>query len=70
MAYILFNPMKRLVPVALGPFNGQVVGCEALTPLQWACYGAFVVFMAYVEGYKAFQLKFSPMVSDRETTRK
>ena len=28
---------------------------------MWAAYAAFVVFMTYVEGYKAFHRKFAPM---------
>lgn len=62
MAYFLFSPLKRLLPVALGPFTGAVPGCEALTHAQWLAFGAFAAFMGYTEGYKAFQLKFCPMV--------
>ena len=35
---------------------------------MWAAYAAFVVFMTYVEGYKAFHRKFSPMVVARALT--
>ena len=50
---------RRVLPVALEPFSS---GAAALAPPMWAAYAAFVVFMTYVEGYKAFHRKFSPMV--------
>jgi hypothetical protein len=31
-------------------------------------YAAFAIFMAYAEGYKGFQMKFSPMVVRRAYT--
>jgi hypothetical protein len=65
MAAVLANAIRRVLPVALEPFAG---GAAALPPQTWAAYAAFVVFMAYVEGYKAFHLKFSPMVVARALT--
>jgi hypothetical protein len=70
VAYILFNPIKRLLPIAIKPFEaagaaGAVgVGEEFVLsmPFGWAAYAAFACFMGYTEGYKAFQKKFSPMV--------
>jgi hypothetical protein len=57
---ILANAIKRLVPIALQPFVQK-----DMTPAQWTMYGAWCVFMAYTEGYKAFQMKFSPLVVNR-----
>ena len=61
--YILYNPIKRLLPMALLPFGAEAGEAHALGPLGWAAYAAWVAFMAYTEGYKAFQLKFCPMVT-------
>ena len=33
--------------------------------MQWAVYGLFAAFMGYAEGYKGFQLKFSPLIVRR-----
>ena len=33
---------------------------EDLTPAQWAAFAAWLVFIVYVEGYRGFQLRFSP----------
>lgn len=57
---ILANAIKRLYPIALQPFLQK-----DLLPYQWALYVAWSLYMAYAEGYKAFQLKFSPMVVQR-----
>ena len=60
---LLFNAIKRLLPVALQPFAQN-----DLEPLHIAFYVLWSVFMAYVEGYKAFHLKFSPLVVRRAWT--
>ncbi|CAM9618456.1 unnamed protein product [Choristocarpus tenellus] len=39
-----------------------------LTGTQWAIYASFAVFMAYAEGFKGFQKKFSPLVVKRALT--
>jgi hypothetical protein len=65
MFAILANAIRRVLPVALEPFAD---GAVSLAPQIWAAYAAFVIFMAYVEGYKAFHLKFSPMVVARALT--
>lgn len=39
-----------------------------LAPWGWAAYAIFVSFMAYTEGYKAFQKQFCPMVVSRAAT--
>eukprot|EP00618_Florenciella_parvula_P008338 CAMPEP_0119470952 /NCGR_PEP_ID=MMETSP1344-20130328/3632_1 /TAXON_ID=236787 /ORGANISM="Florenciella parvula, Strain CCMP2471" /LENGTH=278 /DNA_ID=CAMNT_0007503687 /DNA_START=63 /DNA_END=899 /DNA_ORIENTATION=- len=62
--YILASPIKRLLPIALQPFASP----GDLSTLGWACYAAWVAFMGYTEGYKAFQLKFCPMVVNRAMT--
>jgi len=59
---MLLNAVKRVLPAALEPFSA------GLGPAQWAAYGAVTAAMAYVEGYKAFHLKFSPMVVARAQT--
>eukprot|EP00614_Pseudopedinella_elastica_P021497 CAMPEP_0172634426 /NCGR_PEP_ID=MMETSP1068-20121228/194489_1 /TAXON_ID=35684 /ORGANISM="Pseudopedinella elastica, Strain CCMP716" /LENGTH=260 /DNA_ID=CAMNT_0013446381 /DNA_START=106 /DNA_END=891 /DNA_ORIENTATION=+ len=63
--YILLNPVKRLLPIALLPLKG---GAAALGPAGWCAYAGFVCFMAFFEGYKGFQCKFSPMVVARAAT--
>lgn len=57
---ILANALKRLYPIAVQPFIQK-----DMLPYQWALYAAWCAYMAYAEGYKAFQLKFSPMVVQR-----
>lgn len=57
---ILANAIKRLIPIALQPFFQK-----DMQPIQWGMYAAWCVFMIYNEGYKAFQLKFSPLVVNR-----
>jgi hypothetical protein len=57
---ILANAIKRLVPIALQPFIQK-----DMHPYQWAMYVTWCIFMVYNEGYKAFQLKFSPLVVNR-----
>jgi len=37
------------------------------SPLQWSFAGIWVVFMGYTEGYRGFQLGFSPRVVARST---
>jgi hypothetical protein len=65
---VLGNAIRRLFPIALEPFGkagaaGAAGG--AFTPALWAQYAGFALFMAYAEGYKGFQLKFSPLVVKR-----
>lgn len=62
--YILLNPIKRLLPMALKPFTSP----GDLQWWGWAAYVGWAVVMGYAEGYKAFQLKFSPMVVRRAMT--
>lgn len=57
---VMANAIKRLIPVALQPFKQN-----DLQPSHWVLYAVWCLTMAYTEGYKAFQLKFSPMVVSR-----
>ncbi len=50
--------------IALSHFALQALQ-NHLTPWQWIVMAAFVVFMAYSEGYLGFQKKFSPRVAAR-----
>ena len=61
---MLLNAVRRCAPVALEPFSAA----EPLTAALVCAYGAAAASMAYAEGYKAFHLKFSPMVVKRSLT--
>ena len=60
---IIGNALRRVIPIALQPFKQN-----DLTPIQLATYVVWGAYMLYVEGYKAFQLKFSPLVVRRAFT--
>ena len=62
---MLLNAVRRCAPVALEPFSAA----EPLTAALVCAYGAAAASMAYAEGYKAFHLKFSPMVVKRAIDR-
>jgi len=67
VVYILAKAIKRVVPIALEPFmKGE--GVVPLTQVQLAAYIITCLWFAYVEGYKGFQLKFSPLVVARSFT--
>merc|ERR1719333_690384 len=55
----LFNGVRRVVPVALQPF------ADGMSTGAWITYVLAGVFFAYAEGYRGFQLKFSPLVVRR-----
>lgn len=57
---ILANAIKRVIPVAIQPFVQK-----DLLPLQAVICGVWCFYMIYTEGYKTFQLKFSPLVVKR-----
>ena len=57
---IMANAVKRLLPIAIQPFEQN-----DLQPYQWAMYAGWVLYMAYIEGYQAFQMKFSPLIVKR-----
>lgn len=59
-AALLIKALWQLVPLALEPIRAHT-----LTTWQVAIYGAWVLFMAYSEGYKGFQLHMAPRVAAR-----
>jgi len=67
VVYILAKAIKRVLPIALEPF-GKGEGVVPLTQIQLAAYILTCIWFAYVEGYKGFQLKFSPLVVSRSFT--
>jgi len=66
MIYILAKAIVRVLPIALEPFKKS--SSLVLSPIQWSLYVASCLFFAYVEGYKGFHLKFSPLVVKRSFT--
>jgi len=64
---ILGKSIKRILPLALEPFGADAV---ALSSFQFVLYIAMCLWFSYVEGYKGFQLKFSPLVVARAQTLK
>mmetsp|Transcript_87240 Transcript_87240/g.182580 ORF Transcript_87240/g.182580 Transcript_87240/m.182580 type:complete len:285 (-) Transcript_87240:79-933(-) len=56
---MLANGMKRLLPVAFQPF------ADGLDYGGWTAYALSAFFFAYVEGYRGFQMRFSPLVVRR-----
>lgn len=56
---LLMNAVVRLTPRALEPLRSGMTGW------QWALYAASIIFNAYAEGYRAFQLQFAPRVVAR-----
>jgi hypothetical protein len=56
---LLVFALVRLTPIAM-----EAVVME-LTPLQWSVLVINVIFMAWSEGYKGFQQRFSPRVAAR-----
>ncbi len=57
---VLANAIKRLYPIAIQPMIQK-----DMLPIHWAMYVVWSLYMGYAEGYKAFQLKFSPLVVER-----
>jgi hypothetical protein len=60
VAALLIQAIVRLAPLAIEPFEGGMLGAFHL-----ALLGAWVLFAAYTEGYKAFQKQFTPRVVAR-----
>lgn len=57
---LLGQALYRLSPLAIEPVaNGMMNG------FHWACYIGWSLANAYMEGYRGFQLAFSPMVVRR-----
>jgi len=63
--YILAKAIKRVVPIAMEPFTE---GAVPLSQVQLGIYVVTCLWFAYVEGYKGFQTKFSPLVVKRSLT--
>jgi hypothetical protein len=63
---ILGKSIKRILPIALEPFGPNA--SAPLSNFQLSSYVAMCLWFAYVEGYKGFQLKFSPLVVARAQT--
>jgi len=59
VSLVLGSAIYRMFDMAQGLFSAE------LTWYQWAALIGNVFFMAYSEGYKAFQLGFSPRVAAR-----
>ncbi|CAJ1928794.1 unnamed protein product [Cylindrotheca closterium] len=66
VVYILVKAIKRVLPIAIEPLKSG--SSLALSKIQWGLYAATCLFFAYAEGYKGFQLKFSPLVVKRSAT--
>jgi hypothetical protein len=56
---LLIFAIYRLVPKALAAYEG------GLSPGQWLLTAVVCVFMAYSEGYRGFQTRFSPRTAAR-----
>mmetsp|Transcript_2852 Transcript_2852/g.4036 ORF Transcript_2852/g.4036 Transcript_2852/m.4036 type:complete len:325 (-) Transcript_2852:79-1053(-) len=63
---ILAKSIKRILPIALEPFSSS--SSVPLSPFQFVSYIGMCIWFAYVEGYKGFQCKFSPLVVSRSLT--
>mmetsp|Transcript_20664 Transcript_20664/g.26664 ORF Transcript_20664/g.26664 Transcript_20664/m.26664 type:complete len:276 (-) Transcript_20664:43-870(-) len=63
--YILAKAIKRVLPIALEPFKA---GAVPLSQFELGAYIVTCLWFAYVEGYKGFQQKFSPLVVKRSFT--
>lgn len=59
VVFILVFAVYRLLPIAMAPI------LDGLNIFEWAVLAANVVFMAWSEGFKGFQLRFSPRVAAR-----
>lgn len=56
---LLAQALWRLTPIALQPLR------DGMTGLQWSVYFGWILVNGYAEGYRAFQLRFSPRVVAR-----
>jgi hypothetical protein len=57
---LLLDALARLTPIAL-----DAVLRHELSPMQWAALILWLGFMGYIEGYRGFQLRFSPRLVAR-----
>lgn len=60
VALMLLQALHRLTPLALAPLQSG-----ELTLMQGLLYATWVLFMAYSEGYRGFQLRFAPSCAAR-----
>lgn len=56
---LIGSAVSRLTPIAINAFSFNWFW------YHWVAFALIMVFMAYVEGYRAFQLAFSPRVAAR-----
>ena len=56
---LLGSAVYRLTPLAIAAFS------TPFSWFHWLAWGACILFMAYAEGYRGFQLHFSPRVVAR-----
>ena len=68
--YILYKAISRVFPIAYEPLKKATATAASLqlTQFQWICYYISILFFGYIEGYKGFQTKFSPLVVKRSFT--
>ena len=59
VSLLLATAILRLAPVAAQALSSP------LSPIHWAALAAWLPAMAYLEGYRGFQLGFSPRVAAR-----
>ena len=59
MIGILAAAIVRLTPLAVEAYSSE------LSTAQWIVAGGYCVFMAYTEGYRGFQVSFSPRTAAR-----
>eukprot|EP00927_Polykrikos_kofoidii_P072493 TRINITY_DN68602_c0_g1_i1.p1 TRINITY_DN68602_c0_g1~~TRINITY_DN68602_c0_g1_i1.p1 ORF type:complete len:205 (+),score=17.01 TRINITY_DN68602_c0_g1_i1:46-615(+) len=62
VAAFLLNGLRRVIPVALEPLAKETGG---LGLRGWMAYVLTGLVFTYVEGYRGFQLRFSPLVVRR-----
>ncbi|RMG98259.1 MAG: hypothetical protein D6705_06560 [Deltaproteobacteria bacterium] len=60
VALVLVRALVRLVPIALEPIEGGLLG-----PFEAGVYVAWVLVNAHAEGYRGFQRRFVPRVVGR-----
>jgi hypothetical protein len=59
VSFLLTFAIYRLTPKAIHAYE------QGLSGAQWAITAAVVIFMAYSEGYRGFQTRFSPRTAAR-----
>jgi hypothetical protein len=59
VSFLVTFAIYRLTPKAITAYE------QGLSGVQWAITAAVIIFMAYSEGYRGFQLRFSPRTAAR-----